>query len=90
MPIYQYRSEDGKLEETLHRSLEDRNLPVVVEGVTLKRVTVPERVFVLSGAEFQNQRDDVLAGYHRKECAEGSRFKSEFTKEQIKQIWSES
>jgi hypothetical protein len=90
MPAYKYQSEDGSIQTVLVRPLSQRDDPVVVDGVKLNRVMVPENVFVVGGAApVPSQKESVLSGYYRQEREQGSRFQSEFTKEQIKKIWSE-
>lgn len=43
---------------------------------------------VLRGHRPAGQRDEVLAGYRRKEDQEGSRFRSRFSKQQILKTWA--
>lgn len=88
MPLYDFEIVNGKtfvVEATVSIRLPvgDR------EAMVLRRKTVPDHLTVMGHAgdpmEFTSS---VMRGYHKKEEREGSRFKSEFTKQQILKIHS--
>lgn len=84
MPIYEYETESGDVVTRL--------VPVDQRDSQsgLRRKTVPSTLRVLCGEPTpdQLQARNVLKGYHNLECKEGSRFRSSFTKQQIKEAWS--
>jgi len=47
----------------------------------------PVQSFAVRTLRDVDQQDRVLAGYYREECQKGSRFRSKFSKAQIKRIW---
>lgn len=54
-----------------------------------KRVETVNRIAIPSSSRGEtSQKDEVIAGYYEKECREGSRFKSRFSKSQIKRTWA--
>ena len=87
MPLYEYISEDGKTKIEVSRPVKDRDKPIRF----LRLKTVPEKVRVIginsTVERHQNQGHDVLRGYYNQECKLGSRFKSEFSAETIKNAW---
>ena len=87
MPIYDFKSNDGKKLEKL--------VPLGTDSVTEDGVTY-NRVPNLSGFAFTGnavgvppQKEQVRDGYHKLEQKEGSGFlrKSPFTAKQIKRAW---
>jgi hypothetical protein len=88
MPVYSFKSPSGKTLD-LFRSVDSRNAPVTQDGEVYERVTAPERVHVLGVAENPHtQQARMRDGYARQERKQGSRFKSEFSKQQIREAWS--
>jgi hypothetical protein len=89
MPAYRYEIIDERSGGVLQEAtivcpvdLRDR--------VVLRRVTVPDRVTVAGSAENPHDaKKSNLKAYHAQECKHGSRFKSRFTKDQIKKAWQE-
>lgn len=84
MPTYTYEDETTGLQIDVNRPLDDRNKPIV-----LKRI--PSRVGVKIAGAVSEETDfnkRMLAGYHKAEESEGSRFRSEHSKETIKKAWS--
>ena len=86
MPLYAYSDAITGLVVELRRKVEDRDKPIVLT----RTKTVPDRVAIMGigpseSAEF-NRR--MLGQYHKKEEREGSRFRSEHSKETIKKTWS--
>lgn len=86
MPGYCYEVvRNGKVEGTLTMIVPVKER----DSVFIRRKTVPDRVTVMGhAADPMHFESSVLGGYYKKEQREGSRFKSEFTKKQIKQIHS--
>lgn len=87
MPAYAYtllNAETGELlgEVTLATPVESRDM------VRIVRRMVPERIAIGGTAKGVVERNNMLRAYHRKEEREGSRFKSAFTKQQIKEAWT--
>jgi hypothetical protein len=86
MPLYAYEDAETGVKVELRRLVEDRDKPIVLT----RKKTVPDRLAVIGmgpgeTAEFNRK---MLGQYHRKEEREGSRFRSSFSKNQIKQAWS--
>ncbi len=87
MPIYTYEDEATGLEVELRRTVEQRDRPIVLR----RRRAVPSSVSVLvpTGAtESSDFNSRMLKAHHKKEEAEGSRFKSSFDKRTIKEVWA--
>ena len=87
MPLYEYyHPATGECVETF-RSVAERDL---VPQSGFVRRTVPSRLGVVAAAAHlapPSMREGVLRGYHQQEQREGSRFRSGFTKAQIKAAW---
>jgi hypothetical protein len=84
MPLYDYEDPNGRIVPRIVPVNERDNQP------GLKRVQVPQRIIVLSGCfnpEAQTA-GEIMSGYHKLECRQGSRFHSSFTPEQIKRAWA--
>lgn len=86
MPLYTYEDPETGVKLDLRRPVEDRNKPII-----LKRIQdIPDRVGVIVPGATQegsfNQR--MIQSHYQKEQVEGSRFKSSYTKEQIKKAWT--
>lgn len=88
MPAYTFDIKNRRTGETLGELT--LNLPIIDRGeIECVRRTVPERLRVTGSAKgVPTQSEAQLAGYYRKEEREGSRFKSEFTKAEIKKAWA--
>jgi hypothetical protein len=89
MPIYQYTdTRDGSIVE-LEKSVAKRDsVPKY-----LKRFTVPQRLALVGvGDPLDNplgsNKTNIMKGYYRQEQKLGSRFKSEFSADQVKRAWS--
>ena len=81
MPLYVYRCPETGATAELVRSVEERDLPVVL---TLRRETAPQRVGLVVGATPELSMAETLRNaYHEVELREGSRFKSSFSKGKI-------
>lgn len=89
MPIYEYVGVTGE-RMLLRCPVAERNMLVYdTNGRVMQRQEIPSRLAVIGMKPKRTQGDDVLKGYYRKECEQGSRFKSEFSKKQIKEIWGQ-
>ena len=87
MPIYDFKSDDGKIIEKIVSLGTDE---VTEDGVTYRRVTQPQGfAFTGRAVGIPSQKDQVKDGYHKLEQKDGSRFlrKSPFTTKQIKKAW---
>ena len=86
MPVYSYEDEETGTRVDMRRPVEDRDKPIVLR----RRKTVPDRVGVIvAGANTEdgdfNKR--IQKGYRQLEEKQGSRFRSGFSKKQIKKTW---
>lgn len=85
MPVYVYQDGKGNRVELVKPVNERDNAPG-----GFKRITVPDRVFVPAGAlPPTDMRSNIMKGYYKQECREGSRFKSSYTPKQIKAAWED-
>jgi len=89
MPIYQYTdTRNGSVVE-LEKSVAERDsVPKY-----LKRFTVPQRLALVGvGDPLDNplgsNKTNIMKGYYKQEQKLGSRFKSEFSADQVKRAWS--
>jgi len=89
MPIYQYTdTRNGSVVE-LEKSVAERDsVPKY-----LKRFTVPQRLALVGvGDPLDNplgsNKTNIMKGYYSQEQKLGSRFKSEFSADQVKRAWS--
>jgi hypothetical protein len=89
MPVYQYTdTRNGSVVE-LEKSVAERDsVPKY-----LKRFTVPQRLALVGvGDPLDNplgsNKTNIMKGYYRQEQKLGSRFKSEFSADQVKRAWS--
>ena len=81
MPIYEYLTPEG------HKVMrvcpvEDR------DKVTGMRRIISTPNVVTTHALATNLQGDVMKGYYNMECRDGSRFKSTYTKKEIRQAWA--
>jgi len=89
MPVYQYTdTRNGSVVE-LEKSVAERDLVPKY----LKRFTVPQRLALVGvGDPLDNplgsNKTNIMKGYYRQEQKLGSRFKSEFSADQVKRAWS--
>jgi len=87
MPAYEFDLVNQITGEVIH------TIPVVLpvderNALVCKRREIPRSLVVAGSSTGNNQSAEVLNGYYQKELQEGSRFKSSFTKDQIKKAWS--
>jgi hypothetical protein len=89
MPIYQYTdTRNGSVVE-LEKSVAERDsVPKY-----LKRFTVPQRLALVGVGEpldnpLGTNKTNIIKGYYKQEQKLGSRFKSEFSADQVKRAWS--
>jgi hypothetical protein len=87
MPIYTYEDQEAGIKIDLRRPVEDRNKPIV-----LKRMKdIPDRVGVMvrgGHTEDTSFNSRILKSHYKQEQEQGSRFRSTYTKNQIKEAWS--
>jgi hypothetical protein len=89
MPIYQYTdTRNGSVVELEKPVAERDSVPKY-----LKRFTVPQRLALVGvGDPLDNplgsNKTNIMKGYYRQEQKLGSRFKSEFSADQVKRAWS--
>lgn len=88
MPIYVYKPEnpDDGAEEIERMFPKDPPDCLRVQGVYYRR-TMVTRVAIVGLKPPPVQGDEVLQGYHAAECAEGSRFRSRFSADEINGAW---
>jgi hypothetical protein len=83
MPIYVYKDEHGHAVELVRSVSERDNAPA-----GFRRVTAPQSIFVANGAMSPiDMKTNVMKGYYKDECENGSRRKSSYTPKQIKAAW---
>ena len=89
MPIYQDTdTRNGSVVE-LEKSVAERDsVPK-----HLKRFTVPQRLALVGVGEpldnpLGSNKTNIMKGYYKQEQKLGSRFKSEFSADQVKRAWS--
>lgn len=89
MPIYVYKpenpAEDGdvEVERLFHGTPPER---IRANGVWLVRTPVT-RPALVGLKPPPSQGDEMLRGYHARECDLGSRFRSRFSAEMIRRTW---
>ena len=70
MPLYEYGDPETGATIDLKRPVEDRNLPVVIDGVTYQRTKLVPDTLIVFGAqptEAESFDHKILKGYYRKE-----------------------
>lgn len=72
----------------VRRPVAERNKPIRIRGGVFFRVKAPSRFNVVKGYAAPGGAADVLSGYRKAELKMGSKFRSEFTADQIKKAWS--
>lgn len=68
MPLYEYQSPAG-LSVLEHRPVDRRDDPLVLEGVTFTRRTVPSRLTIGVGARPETTSEKTWKGYRHLELA---------------------
>ena len=86
MPIYTFKSNKG---ETIERLVPAGTQEVFEDGVCYGRTSAPETFALTGGAREQGVKDKVLKGYYDHECQAGSRWRSGYSKEQVKKVWED-
>ena len=82
MPVYEYECPETGARAELIRSVDERDLPVVV---TLRRKTVPSRIGLVVGATPEPTMAETLRNaYHQVELRQGSRVRPAMPKNKIK------
>lgn len=67
MPLYEYTTEDGKTSVLVPRPVDLRDAPCIINGVRLRRRTVPSRITIGSGARPETMGDRLTKGYRHLE-----------------------
>lgn len=80
MPIREYVTESGELVEVLHGARE----VLIPSGW---RKVISKASFSTGSVREETMSDKMKKGYHKAECANGSRFKSRFSVKSIKRAW---
>lgn len=85
MPLYTFESESG---DTLEKVVPVGTSHLDVAGERYTRSAAPSR-FAFTGVAsgMPSQEEQVRAGYHKLENEQGSRFRSQYSKKQIKKAW---
>jgi hypothetical protein len=83
MPLFDFIAADGAI---IERLTPHNQTSVVEGGKKYVRATV-SRIRIGGVVKPSNQKQEVLAGYYNCECQQGSRFRSKYSKETIKQAW---
>lgn len=82
MPLYEYELPDGT------RAVRQCSVDKRDSFPGWKRITVPDTVRVLTGSAPDPFTSSVMQSYKRMEETQGSRFRSSYTKSQIRQAWA--
>jgi len=80
MPFIEYETPEGEVVEVFHRSRKDKapkNSKRLISAASFSTGSVKE----------EGMSEKVKGGYHRSECEKGSRFRSNYSKKQIKTAW---
>lgn len=89
MPLYDYHLvniETGEILATVPLKLNVDSR----DSVGLHRANVPDRIGIMGAAANPiDMASGIMKGYHKRECEQGSRFKSSFTPKQIKEAWAQ-
>lgn len=88
MPIFEFQSEDGERRDFIQ--------PAAVqffqfEGKNWSKVNQPVRIAVPSGnkgPQLPHGEAEMKRGYYAEECKHGSRWRSKFSKRQIKKAYN--
>jgi hypothetical protein len=75
----------GPAGERVERLTRHDTRTIKVRGRLYQRA--PVQSFAVRTLRDVDQKDQVLTGYYREECQKGSRFRSKFSKAQIKRAW---
>lgn len=90
MPNYLYTHHETGATREINRPVAERNdnLPDDPLGLWKRDIEAPGVVYAFK--QQPTQAEKTMAGYHRLECEEGSRFRSGFSKDHIKKTWQRS
>lgn len=90
MPVYQYRdTQNGGVVELERRVDERDEVPA-----HLKRFSVPQKLVLVGVGESapepgSDHVKNIMRGYYKYECRNGSRFKSSYSPDQVRRAWSQ-
>ena len=83
MPLIEFIGPSG---ERIERLVDGHVREVTERGRRYHRAPV-QSFSVHRGLGQVDQRDEVFRGYYREECLNGSRFRSKYSKGEIKKAW---
>jgi hypothetical protein len=66
MPVYEYATAEGHT-TLLRRSVEERDAPVAIDGRPARRVAIPSRLMIGTGAKPETMSDKTWKGYRKLE-----------------------
>jgi len=84
MPLYTFKNSKGETREEL---VSHNTKSIKRDGEPWNRVAVEAVGAVGIAREPDDQKTQIRKGYYAAECRGGSRFKSNYSKKQIKKIW---
>jgi len=90
MPVYQYHdTANGGVVELERRVAERDKVPA-----NLKRFSVPQKLVLVGVGESapepgSDHVKNIMRGYYKYECRNGSRFKSSYSPDQVRRAWSQ-
>jgi hypothetical protein len=90
MPVYQYHDTANGGVVELERRVDERDkVPA-----NLKRFSVPQKLVLVGVGESapepgSDHVKNIMRGYYKYECRNGSRFKSSYSPDQVRRAWSQ-
>ena len=90
MPVYQYHDTANGGVVELERRVDERDeVPA-----HLKRFSVPQKLVLVGVGESapepgSDHVKNIMRGYYKYECRNGSRFKSSYSPDQVRRAWSQ-
>ena len=88
MPVYQYHdTANGGVVELERRVAERDKVPA-----NLKRFSVPQKLVLVGVGESapepgSDHVKNIMRGYYKYECRNGSRFRSSYSPDQVRRAW---
>ena len=79
MPIHEYEMPNGRIVEIVESS------QTVIPNGWKRLMSIGS--FSTGSVKEQGMSESVKAGYYKRECEDGSRFKSSYSKKKIKAAW---
>lgn len=86
MPLYEYHDLETGVTASIRRPVTDRNKPIILT----RKQTFPTNIVVMGAMQTEGQAFDqkIIKAYYKKEEREGSRFRSGYSKKQLKKVWA--